>query len=124
MASDLTSVRLIPTLGQETLALCQAALGEADQAILFQVRRRDTIGIVPQEGLLWGVAGTKADPRWCKAFWTKLIGPFNGKTFQSMRDFWLFWLGETRQAVGFLWDLWRQKLAVGDGVRGCGESKS
>ena len=81
-------------------------------ATLFRVMRADMSGIVPQDSLLWGEVGAKADPRWCKAIWTKLIGPFNGKTFQSRRHFWLFWFGEKCQAAGFLWELWRGRKNV------------
>lgn len=84
-------------------------------ATLFRVMRADVSGVVPQDSLLWGQAGAKAKPRWIKALWTKLIGPFNGEAFQSRRDFWIFWLGEKCQAVGFFWELWRGARRVGGG---------
>lgn len=92
-------------------------------AALYRLMRADTSGISPQDSLLWGEGGVKAGPRWGKALWSKLIGPFNGKTFQRKRDFWTFWLGEKCQAAGFLWGLWQQKVTVG-AVGDCGESKS
>ena len=74
-------------------------------ARLFLVMRCDQSGVVPQDSLLWGTRGQRTDPRWFQALWTKLIGPFDGKGFQSRQQFWVFWLGEKCQAAGFLWEL-------------------
>ncbi|MBA3753580.1 MAG: hypothetical protein H0X01_05470 [Nitrospira sp.] len=83
--------------------------------------RADMSGIIPQESLLWGQAGRKTDPRWLAALWTKVIGPFGGKVFQSRRHFWLFWLGEKCQVAGFLRELLRRKSVNGNrpGVLHC-----
>lgn len=76
-------------------------------ANLFRLMRMDESGVIPQDSLLWGQAGKKTHPRWFKALWEKLLGPFEWRRFQQMRHFGLFWLGEKCQAAGFLWGLWR-----------------
>ncbi|WHZ23256.1 MAG: Glycosyl transferase, family 2 [Nitrospira sp.] len=81
-------------------------------ARLFRVMRADRSGIIPQDSLLWGRAGRKADPRWGRALWEKLFGPFDWGRFHNKRHFWLFWIGEKCQAVGFLWELWRGTKTV------------
>lgn len=81
-------------------------------ARLFRVMRADRSGIIPQDSLLWGRAGRKADPRWGRALWEKLFGPFDLGRFQDKRHFWLFWIGEKCQAAGFLWELWRGTKTV------------
>ena len=84
-------------------------------AKLFRVMRADASGVVPQDSLLWGQAGKKAHPRWLRAVWEKLLGPFAWGQFHSKRHFWLFWIGEKCQAAGFLWELFRGTL-VADGA--------
>lgn len=59
-----------------------------------------------QDSLLWGEAG-KTQPRWLKALWLKVLGPFEWHKFRIKRHFWLFWLGEKCQAVGFFWEMCR-----------------
>lgn len=76
-------------------------------ATLFRVMRGDSSGVVPQDSLLWGEGGTKTKPRWLKAIWLKMLGPFEWSKFQHKRHFWLFWLGEKCQAAGFFWEMWR-----------------
>jgi hypothetical protein len=68
---------------------------------------------VPQDSLLWGQGGKKTDPRWLKALWVKVLGPFEWRHFQEKRYFWLFWFGEKCQAAGFLWELLRETWATG-----------
>lgn len=82
-------------------------------AKMFRLLRTDTSGIVPQDSLLWGQGGRKADPRWVKALWEKSIGPFEWRRFREKRHFWLFWLGEKAQVAGFAWELVRGRLSSG-----------
>lgn len=77
-------------------------------ARLFRIMRADRSGIIPQDSLLWGQAGRKGEPRWGRALWEKLLGPFDRGRFQDKRHFWLFWVGEKCQVAGFLWELWRE----------------
>ncbi len=84
-------------------------------AVLFRAMRADASGIVPQDSLLWGQAGKKADPRWLRAAWEKLAGPFAWGQFHSMRHFCLYWLGEKCQAAGFLWEMLRGRV-LADGA--------
>ncbi|HQR14750.1 MAG TPA: glycosyltransferase [Nitrospira sp.] len=76
-------------------------------AMLFRVIRADPSGIAPQDSLLWGEGGKKTQPRWLKALWLKVLGPFEWHKFRIKRHFWLFWLGEKCQAVGFFWEMCR-----------------
>lgn len=76
-------------------------------ALLFRVMRGDSSGVVPQDSLLWGEGGRKTKPRWLKALWLKMLGPFEWREFQQTRHFWLFWLGEKCQAAGFFWEMCR-----------------
>jgi len=81
-------------------------------AKLFRLMRADASGIVPQDSLLWGRGGRKANPRWFRALWEKLFGPFEWGQFQEKRHFWLFWCGEKCQAAGFFWELLRRMASV------------
>ncbi|MBS0169076.1 MAG: glycosyltransferase family 2 protein [Nitrospira sp.] len=81
-------------------------------AMLFRVMRADPAGIVPQDSLLWGEGGKKAKPRWLKAFWLKMLGPFEWHKFRRTRHFCLFWLGEKCQAAGFAWEMCRGMSAT------------
>jgi len=85
-------------------------------AVLFRAMQADPSGIVPQDSLLWGEAGKKADPRWLRAVWEKLVGPFAWGQFHSTRHFCLFWLGEKCQAAGFLWEMLGGRLIAGDAI--------
>ena len=76
-------------------------------AMLFRIMRADPSGVVPQDSLLWGEGGKKTKPRWLKALWLKMAGPFEWHAFRNKRHFWLFWLGEKCQAAGFLWEMRR-----------------
>ena len=78
-------------------------------ARLFRLIRHDEAIIIPQDSLLWGQAGHKTPPRWLKAMWSKLLGPFETKEFRSKRHFFIFWLGEKAQAAGFAWELLKDR---------------
>ena len=82
-------------------------------ATLFRVMRADMSGIVPQDSLLWGEVGAKADPRWCKAIWTKLIGPFMGRRFKVGGISGCFGLARSVRQPGFSGN-------CGEGGRGSG----
>lgn len=90
------------SIGQHLRHSFQRGIGIAR---LFRLMRGDRSGVVPQDSLLWGNGGRRTAPRWSQALWTKLVGPFDRKSFQSRRHFWLFWLGEKCQGAGFLWEL-------------------
>ncbi len=80
-------------------------------AVLFRAMQADPSGIVPQDSLLWGEGGKKTKPRWLKALWLKILGPFERHMFQRAGHFWLFWLGEKCQSAGFVWEMCRSMVA-------------
>lgn len=83
-------------------------------AKLFRVMQADASGVVPQDSLLWGQAGRKAKPRWFRALWEKLFGPFEWGQFRDKRHFGLFWCGEKCQAAGFFWELLKKTQTTED----------
>lgn len=58
-----------------------------------------------QKSLIWdkdrGVSGTN----WILVFLKKLFGPFDISSFSSFRNFFLFWLGEKAQGIGFIYGI-------------------
>jgi hypothetical protein len=87
-------------------------------ALLFRIQQSDSEDIIVQDSLLWGHDGKKSKPQWGKAFWEKIIGPFDLKSFKRTRHFWEFWLGEKCQAIGFLWGMLRRRKDADSAVRG------
>ncbi len=71
-------------------------------AKLFKIQKNANTSISPQPSLIWG---QPTGPRWLTAVWSKAIGPLDIKSFTTPRYFWLFWLGEKSQGLGFLWGL-------------------
>ncbi len=57
------------------------------------------------KSLIWGQINTKKGAKWFQAFWYKVIGPFDMRSFKQMRNFWLFWIGEKIQGIGFVWGI-------------------
>ena len=57
-------------------------------------------------GLLWdNYAQKNPAKKWFNAFWHKILGPFDYKSFSKFRYFILFWIGEKAKALGFLFVL-------------------
>lgn len=77
-------------------------------ARLFRVQRNASVSVIPQESLLWGTADKKAPPRWWAAIWQKLVGPFDIGAFDKPQHFFVYWMGEKSQALGFLWGMCRR----------------
>lgn len=76
-------------------------------ALLYKLYRSDAGSIVVQNSLLWGRDGVKSQARWAKAFWEKIVGPFDVWNFSKLRHFLQFWIGEKCQALGFVWAMVR-----------------
>ncbi len=74
-------------------------------ARLYRIMNQDQGSVAPHESLLWGQGIQRTRPRWMRALWEKLFGPFERRLFRDARHFWSYWLGEKAQAVGFLWEL-------------------
>ncbi len=60
----------------------------------------------PDRSLLWK-HGQKPFPgiKWMIMIWKKLIGPFDRRSFSSLKNFTIFWTGEKCQGIGFLYGL-------------------
>jgi glycosyltransferase involved in cell wall biosynthesis len=86
-------------------------------ALLYRVQQADPGDVIAQDSLLWGQEGKKSKPQWGKAFWEKIIGPSDLKSFKKTRQFWEFWLGEKCQALGFLWATVRRRKPAEPAVR-------
>lgn len=74
-------------------------------AFFFKIQRRAHSQIAPHQSLVWGNHQAAPRAHWLAALWQKAIGPFDSQNFPSSRDFWLFWLGEKLQGLGFVWGL-------------------
>jgi glycosyltransferase involved in cell wall biosynthesis len=72
-------------------------------ALLYKLYHSDPGTVVAQNSWLWGRDGNKSKPRWGRAFWEKIVGPFDVRSFSQRRHFWQFWIGEKCQALGFFW---------------------
>ena len=77
-------------------------------ALLYKLYRTDAGSVVVQNSLLWGRDGVKSQAKWGRAFWEKIVGPFDVWNFSKLRHFWQFWIGEKCQALGFLWEMVRR----------------
>lgn len=86
-------------------------------ALLYRIQQSDPGDVIVQDSLLWGREGRKSKPQWGKAFWEKIIGPFDLKSFKKTWHFWEFWLGEKCQAIGFLWGMVRRCKAAESAAR-------
>jgi glycosyltransferase involved in cell wall biosynthesis len=79
-------------------------------ARLFRVQRSVNTPITHQPSLIWGHGNSSKGAKWLKAFWYKIVGPFDKASFRQTRHFCLFWLGEKFQTAGFIWGVIRQSL--------------
>lgn len=75
--------------------------------LLYKIQRRAGSGFAVQNSRIWGRKGKSAGLGWLTAAWTKLVGPFNYRHFSKSRYFWMHWLAEKCQSLGFLWGLVR-----------------
>lgn len=73
-------------------------------AQLFLAHRAAGAPVAAQQSRIWRANGTSALGL-LSAGWHKVIGPFEAHRFRRRRHFWLFWLGEKIQAMGFAWGL-------------------
>jgi glycosyltransferase involved in cell wall biosynthesis len=78
-------------------------------ALLYRLYHSDPGNVVAQNSLLWGQDGKKSKPRWGRAVWEKVVGPFDVRNFSKRRHFWQFWIGEKCQALGFFWAVIRRR---------------
>lgn len=92
-------------------------------AQLFLAHRAAGAPVAAQQSRIW-TAGGPRPLGLASAAWHKLVGPFEAHRFRQRRHFWLFWLGEKVQAVGFACGLlaqlrlptaWRSMVRAGEG---------
>jgi glycosyltransferase involved in cell wall biosynthesis len=77
-------------------------------AWLNEVRKGLGTDLVVHRSLLWSDSDSAPWKTLLKLVWHKGIGPFDIHSFDSFRQFALFWSGEKVQSVGFLWAKWRK----------------
>lgn len=62
----------------------------------------------PDRGKLWQQGRRPTVAAWLLILLAKAVGPFDRASFDTGKDFLLFWIGEKSQGLGFLWGLlWR-----------------
>ena len=73
-------------------------------AQLFLAHQAAGAPVVAQRSRIWTARGPSTLGL-ISAAWHKVVGPFEAHRFRRRRHFWLFWLGEKVQALGFAWGL-------------------
>ena len=79
-------------------------------AQLYLAQQQARTAVIVHDSLLWGRAGVAHRPQLAAILWQKVVGPFDMGSFSRPAHFWLFWLGEKFQGLGFVWGLmghWR-----------------
>ena len=74
---------------------------------LYRIQSSVKSEIVVHKSHIWGQTNAKHTyiSQWIRAFWYKMIGPFNIMNFERKRNFLIFWIGEKFQGMGFIWGL-------------------
>lgn len=73
-------------------------------AMLYHLQRITGITQVSQKSLVWGEGkDSNKVSKWLKVLWKKGMGPFDIGSFDRTGDFFVFWIGEKIQGLGFLW---------------------
>lgn len=81
-------------------------------ALLFLSHRSVRAPIAPQKSLLWGGPDGRGRKPWRDILRRKIIGPFDLRNFEGVRDFAVFWIGEKFEGAGFVWQVaarWRAR---------------
>lgn len=78
-------------------------------AHLYTIQRAAKTTITHQPSMIWGKKDSPKLLMWSRALWHKAVGPFDRSSFSRARYFWMFWLGEKCQSLGFVWGMlkWR-----------------
>jgi len=72
--------------------------------ILYEEHKKEQHDAVPDKSLLWNNNKVRFPVfNWLVMVWKKILGPFDRKSFSSMKHFFAFWVGEKFQAFGFLY---------------------
>lgn len=72
--------------------------------ILYQTHKNSGLEKAPDKSLLWNKNKKSFDVfKWINILWKKELGSFDRSSFSSFKNFFVFWLGEKAQAVGFLY---------------------
>lgn len=70
--------------------------------ILYRLHKKQKGINVPDNSLLWNEKSFDVF-KWINIMWKKGLGPFDRSSFLDLKSFFIFWLGEKIQAVGFLY---------------------
>jgi len=74
--------------------------------ILYRIHKKSVGTETPDKSLLWDVRQKRFPAlKWLLMVWRKVLGPFDVRSFSSIKHFFVFWLGEKVQAFGFLYAL-------------------
>jgi glycosyltransferase involved in cell wall biosynthesis len=72
--------------------------------MLYEEHKKKKLDASPDKSLLWNNNQARFSAlKWLVMIWKKVLGPFDRKSFSSMKHFWTFWMGEKFQAIGFLY---------------------
>lgn len=74
--------------------------------ILYRIHKNSGMDEVPDKSLLWNKSKKRFNVfKWINVLWEKGLGPFDRSSFSNLNHFFVFWLGEKAQAIGFLYAL-------------------
>jgi len=74
--------------------------------ILYRMHKNILKGQTPDKSLLWNESKNRLPGlKWMVMIWNKGLGPFDWRSFSSIKHFLVFWIGEKLQAFGFLYAL-------------------
>ncbi len=72
-------------------------------AMLSRIQKASGLRDPAPRGMILGKSGKAKWLGWMKALWLKGVGPFGRQGFLSVRDFWVYWIGEKIQGAAFVW---------------------
>jgi len=72
--------------------------------ILYRMHKNTLKEQAPDKSLLWNESKNRFSAfKWMIIFWKKGLGPFDWRSFSTIKYFLVFWIGEKIQAFGFLY---------------------
>ena len=105
----INNIRHLKKLNSIEFIIFQFYRGTAISRLYILRNSYKNIGLGP--GLLWDDSAKKHPiKKWFFAFWQRILGPFDYKSFSKFNYFILFWAGEKAKAAGFLFSLINSKF--------------